>query len=88
MVLRKIPPQKFCEVINNVNYLNVLKYGLANTVVIRHKRFDEVGGFDQQMKCGFEDWEFCFLLKVFCTKMNCGHFSWLVWRKTFVCSLL
>lgn len=57
-VKKNTSPQKFCEVINNVNYLNVLKYGLDNKVVIRHKRFDEVGGFDQQMKCGFEDWEF------------------------------
>lgn len=41
-----------------IDYRHCLVYGQNNTVVIRRSDFDAIGGFDESMKKGFEDWEF------------------------------
>lgn len=40
------------------NYRNVLVYGMDVKIVIRKADFLQVGGFDEKMRSGFEDWEF------------------------------
>lgn len=40
------------------SYRSVLINGMSITIIIRRKDFLETGGFDENMKNGFEDWEF------------------------------
>ena len=40
------------------SYRNVLIYGMSITIVIRRNVFVAIGGFDESMRSGFEDWEF------------------------------
>lgn len=40
------------------NYNGVLLWGMANHMVIRKVDFMSVGGYDEQMRSGWEDWDF------------------------------